>query len=232
MKKNLLVFFGIVLAVAGSVGLMTREDIAGWALPENEHALLIVMIICSLMYAAAVLFVVAGYMSNLTVLQIARGSMIAAMYAVLTLTPGLNAISYGQVQFRISEMLMPLAAFEIAAVPGLWIGCIIANIGSPFGVIDLTFGAGMTLMAAILMRAIGPHWQGLALPVIINAFGVALVLNVASELPYLPSVLWVGLGELGVMAVLGAPLFYLLRKNPAIIGLPQMENNLGPGRGI
>jgi hypothetical protein len=50
---------------------------------------------------------------------------------------------------------------------------------------------------------------------------VALVLNVAGELPYLPSALWVGLGELGVMVVLGAPLFVLLKKNPAIIGLGQ-----------
>ncbi|MFA5810649.1 MAG: QueT transporter family protein [Thermoleophilia bacterium] len=221
MKKNVLVISGIALAVIGSLGLIGREGIVGFALPENDHGMLIVMLVCGLLYASGVLFVVAGYMRNMTVLQIARGAMIAAMYAVLTLSPGLNAISYGQVQFRISEMLMPLAAFEMAAVPGLWIGCIIANIGSPFGAIDLTFGAGMTLVAAIIMRFIGPRWEGMAAPVIVNAFGVALVLNVAGELPYLPSALWVGLGELGVMAVLGAPLFVLLKKNPAIIGLGQ-----------
>lgn len=221
MKKNLLVALGIVLAGVGSVGLIARDALTQWALPENEHGMLIVMLVCGLLYASAVMLVVAGYMRNMTILQIARGAMIAAMYAVLTLTPGLNAISYGQVQFRISEMLMPLAAFEMAAVPGLWIGCIIANIGSPFGIVDLTFGAGMTLLAAVLMRAVGRHWQGLAIPVLVNAFGVALVLNVAGELPYLPSVLWVGLGELGVMAVLGAPMFFMLKRNPAIIGLAQ-----------
>ena len=221
MKKNVLVISGIALAVISSLGLMGREIIVGFALPENDYGMLIVMLVCGLLYASGVLFVVAGYMRNMTVLQIARGAMIAAMYAVLTLSPGLNAISYGQVQFRISEMLMPLAAFEMAAVPGLWIGCIIANIGSPFGAIDLTFGAGMTLLAALIMRSIGRRWEGMAAPAIINALGVALVLHVAGELPYLSSALWVGLGELGVMAVLGAPLFGLLKKNPAIIGLGQ-----------
>ena len=223
MKKNTAVIFGITLALISSLGLIARDRIAGSVLATNERGLLIVMLVCSLLYAAGVLFVAAGYMRNMTVMQIARGAMIAAMYAVLTLSPGLNAISYGQVQFRISEMLMPLAAFEMAAVPGLWIGCIIANIGSPFGVIDLTFGAGMTLIAAIIMRGVGPHWEGMAAPVIVNAFGVALVLNIAGELPYLPSVIWVGLGELGVMVVLGAPLYVLLKRNPAIIGLEQQK---------
>ncbi|MFA6000603.1 MAG: QueT transporter family protein, partial [Thermoleophilia bacterium] len=165
MKKNVPVISGVALAVISSLGLIGRERIVEYALPENDHGMLRVMLVCGLLYASGVSFVVAGYMRNMTVLQIARGAMIAAMYAVLTLSPGLNAISYGQVQFRISEMLMPLAAFEMAAVPGLWIGCIIANIGSPFGAIDLTFGAGMTLVAALIMRSIGPRWEGMAAPV-------------------------------------------------------------------
>lgn len=155
---------------------------------------------------------------------VTRGGIIAAMYVVLTITPGLNAVSFQQVQFRVSEMLMVLAAFDIAAVPGLWIGCMIANaVGSPFGIIDITLGAGLTLAAAAAMRAIGPRWGGLAVPVAVNAFGVAVVLNVAGGLPYWPSVLWVGLGEAGVMAVLGAPLFVLLKNNPALIGLERQR---------
>ncbi len=153
---------------------------------------------------------------------IARAALVAAMYAVLTLSPGISSISFFQVQFRISEMLMPLAAFDAAAVPGLWLGCVIANAaGSPFGILDITLGAGLTLAAALVMYRLGPRWEGLAAPVLINAFGVAVVLNVAGGIPYWPSVLWVGLGEAGVMLVLGAPLFAMLKSNPSILGLEE-----------
>jgi uncharacterized membrane protein len=154
--------------------------------------------------------------------MVTRGAVIAAMYVVLTVSPGLNSISFYQVQFRISEMLMPLAFFELAAVPGLWIGCIIANlIGSPFGVLDITLGAGLTLLAAAFMYKMGPRWEGLAIPVLVNAFGVAVVLSFAGGFPYWPSVLWVGLGEAGVMVVLGAPLYAMLRGNPSLLGLEE-----------
>jgi uncharacterized membrane protein len=154
--------------------------------------------------------------------MVTRGAVIAAMYVVLTVSPGLNSISFYQVQFRISEMLMPLAFFELAAVPGLWIGCVIANfIGSPFGVLDITLGAGLTLLAAALMYKVGPKWEGLMIPVLVNAFGVAVVLNFAGGLPYWPSALWVGLGEAGVMVILGAPLYAMLRSNPSLLGLQE-----------
>ena len=160
---------------------------------------------------------------------VTRGGIIAAMYVVLTVTPGLNAVSYNAVQFRISEMLMPLAAFDIAAVPGLWVGCVIANaIGSPFGILDFTLGAGLTLASALVIYAIGPRWiglAGLAAPVILNAIGVAVVISLASapgdDVLFWPTAVSVGLGELGVMIVLAAPLFVLLKKNPEIIGLEQ-----------
>ncbi|MCL4474159.1 MAG: QueT transporter family protein [Actinobacteria bacterium] len=160
---------------------------------------------------------------------VTRGGVIAAMYVVLTVTPGLNAVSYNAVQFRISEMLMPLAAFDIAAVPGLWIGCIIANaIGSPFGILDLTLGAGLTLASAVVIHLAGSRWIGLgslAAPVIFNALGVALIIMLASApedgVLFWPTAFTVGIGELGVMAVLAAPLFVMLKRNPEIIGLEQ-----------
>lgn len=155
---------------------------------------------------------------------VTRGALIAAMYVVLTVTPGLNAIAFGPVQFRISEMLMALAAFEWAAVPGLWIGCVIANSISQFGILDITLGAGLTLVAALAMRLIGSSWWGLsgfAFPVVLNALGVAFIIVTASppgdEVLFWPTAFSVGAGEAGVMAVLGIPLFVLLKKNPGLI---------------
>lgn len=158
--------------------------------------------------------------------QITRGAVIAAMYVVLTITPGLNAVSFSGLQFRISEMLMPLAAFEVAAVPGLWIGCMIANyLGSPFGWLDVTLGAGLTLASALVIRAAGSRWvslSALSAPVLFNALGVALIIMLASPpqdgVLFWPTAFSVGLGELGVMVVLGAPLFVMLKKNPALLG--------------
>ncbi|MBK5226064.1 MAG: QueT transporter family protein [Thermoleophilia bacterium] len=160
---------------------------------------------------------------------ITRGAVIAAMYVVLTVTPGLNAVSFSGLQFRISEMLMPLAAFDIAAVPGLWIGCMIANyLGSPFGWLDVTLGASLTLVSALVIHAVGSRWTGLAAlsaPVLFNALGVAFIISMASSAEdnvlFWPTAFTVGLGELGVMVVLAAPLFVMLKKNPAIIGLEQ-----------
>ncbi|MDO8737176.1 MAG: QueT transporter family protein [Thermoleophilia bacterium] len=160
---------------------------------------------------------------------ITRGGIIAAMYVVLTVTPGLNAVSFSGVQFRVSEMLMPLAAFDIAAIPGLWIGCMIANyIGSPFGWLDVTLGASLTLFSALIIHAVGSRWIGLSslsAPVLLNAIGVAFIIMVASPaedgILFWPTALSVGIGELGVMVVLAAPLFVMLKKNPELIGLEQ-----------
>jgi len=60
-----------------------------------------------------------------------RAALYAALYAVLTLAPGLNALAYGQVQFRVSEALMVFACVDPAAVPGLTLGTALGNLGSP-----------------------------------------------------------------------------------------------------
>lgn len=161
---------------------------------------------------------------------ITRAGLIAAMYVVLTVTPGLNALSFGPVQFRVSEMLMALAAFEWAAVPGLWIGCMIANSISQFGILDITLGAGLTLVAALGMRLAGNSWWGLsgfAFPVALNALGVAFIIVTASPagdgVLFWPTAASVGAGEAAVMATLGIPLFVLLKRNPELIGLARQH---------
>lgn len=158
---------------------------------------------------------------------ITRGALIAAMYAILTVN--LGPLGFSQVQFRVSEMFMVLACFDSAAVMGLWVGCMLANaigipLGFSFGMLDVTLGSAMTLLAAMAMRAIGPRWPALAMPVITNAFGVALVLSIAGGFPYWPSVLWVGVGESVVMGALGVPLFVMLKNRPSLIGLEGLRS--------
>lgn len=150
---------------------------------------------------------------------VARGALYAALYAVLTVAPGLNALAYGQVQFRLSEALMVFACVDPAAVVGLTVGCAVANLGSPLMPLDPLVGSACTLLAALAMRRLGPRPLALAAPVVTNAFGVAAMLALLLDLPYWASVAWVALGEAAVMATAGAALLVLVRRRGALLGI-------------
>lgn len=88
-------------------------------------------------------------MKNLTTRDIAKIAIVAAIYVVLTITPPLNAISYGAYQFRVSEMLNFLAFYNRKYIIALTIGCMISNFFS-FGLIDVVVGGGSTLIFVTL----------------------------------------------------------------------------------
>ena len=148
-----------------------------------------------------------------------RAAVYAALYAALTLAPGLNALAYGQVQFRVSEALMIFACFDPAAVLGLTAGTAIANLGSPMMPVDTVVGAALTLLAAAIMYVIGPRVVALAAPVVVNAFGVAAMLALLLDLPYWASVVWVGIGEAAVLFTLGLALLLVVRRRRELFGL-------------
>lgn len=148
-----------------------------------------------------------------------RAAVYAALYAVLTLAPGLNALAYGPVQFRVSEALMVFACFDPAAVVGLAVGCAIANLGSPMMPVDTVVGPLLTLAAGGVMYAVGPRVVALAAPVVVNAFGVAGMLAIILDLPYWASVLWVGIGEAAVLFTLGLALLFAVRRHRELFGL-------------
>ncbi len=148
-----------------------------------------------------------------------RAAVYAALYAVLTLAPGLNALAYGQVQFRVSEALMVFACFDPAAVLGLTAGTAIANLGSPMMPVDVVAGSALTLAAGGIMYAVGPRVAALAAPVAVNAFGVAAMLALVLDLPYWASALWVGMGEAAVMFTLGLALLLAVRRRRDLFGL-------------
>ena len=167
-------------------------------------------------------------MKKKTTLYIVQGAVIAALYAALTI--GQNLLLPGSasmaVQFRVAEVLTILAFYTPAAIPGVTLGCFIANIGS-FNALDMIFGTAATLIAAILtyyLRNI--KFKGLPLlamlpPVIINA----VVIGLEIAFFFLPegftvwgfviSGLEVGLGELIVCYAFGIP-FYLAVKRCGI----------------
>lgn len=138
-----------------------------------------------------------------TIRYLAEASVIAAMYAVLTiLIPG----GSGQIQVRVSEALTVLPFFTPSAIPGLFIGCLVANFFVGNGIYDLIFGSLATLLAAFLTRKMPYKSLAPLPPVLVNAVVVAFILKFTANLPILASMGFVALGEVIACYGIGYPL--------------------------
>jgi len=147
---------------------------------------------------------------------IIQGGVIAAIYAVLTIF--FAPISYGQVQVRISEALTILPFFTPAAIPGLFVGCILANVYGGLGPVDIVFGSLATLVAAAMTYGVRKYkWIAPLPPVVINGIVVGIILHVLYDLPLIMSMLWVGFGEAIACYFLGMPLLLSLEKYGKIL---------------
>lgn len=143
--------------------------------------------------------------------QIAYTSIIAALYVALTFV--VWPIAHGSIQFRLSEALTILPALFPTAIPGLAIGCFIANIVSSFGVIDMFLGSFATLIAAFMTFLFRKRLYLAAIPpVLINAFVVPIIFIYSGDLAYWYNVGTVFLGQFVVIYVIGLPLTYALKR--------------------
>lgn len=175
--------------------------------------------------------------------DIARMGAIAALYAGCTLVTMLflGNLAWGPVQFRVSEALCALALFTPAAVPGLTLGCVIANVANialsgtgMLGLLDVVFGSLATFAGALFTWKMRRHpLVALAGPVVANAVIVpaylpillqatgfytipftSISLDGAWPLMYLFGLVSTGLGEAVIMYVLGYPLARSLARAP------------------
>ena len=149
-----------------------------------------------------------------SVLFLAQGAMIAAIYVVLTLV--FAPFSYGEVQVRISEALTILPLFTPAAIPGLFVGCLISNILGGCVLPDIIFGSLATLIGAVgtyMLRRQNKFLAPLP-PIIANVLIVPFVLRYAYQVPLsIPfMMLTVGIGEVISCGVLGMVLHTALNK--------------------
>lgn len=142
--------------------------------------------------------------------HLVQGALIAAIYAVLTIA--FAPISYGEIQVRISEALTILPMFTPAAIPGLFVGCIIANIYGGNGMIDIVFGSLATLIAAFLSHKMPKAWMVPLPPIIVNGIVVGFILNYLYQLPLAVTMGWVALGQTIACYGLGYPLALVLEK--------------------
>ena len=157
-------------------------------------------------------------MRDKKVLFITQAAMIAAIYVVVTVV--FSAFSFGEVQVRISEALTILPLFTSAAIPGLFIGCIIGNAMGGAIVLDVVFGSIATLVGAVGSWLLRRHKYLVPLPpIIMNVLIVPFVLRYGYGIP-LPipfMMLTVGLGEVISCGVLGYVLMFALNKVKHVI---------------
>jgi len=168
-------------------------------------------------------------MLKISTRKIAFAGAVAAIYAALTIA--LNFIGFGPIQFRVAEALCILPFFFPFSVWGLFIGCILANLISPYP-LDIIVGSAATLIAALCTLLIGRAgrdnfvMKALACfpPVIINAVFIGALIayymvggvEAGAFMPaFFINALQVGLGQAAVLYAIGLPLMVYLPRSGA-----------------
>lgn len=156
-------------------------------------------------------------------IYLTRGALIAALYVALTFVSSLMGLSSGPIQLRLSEALTILPVIFPEAIPGLFIGCLIANLLTGAVIWDVIFGSLATLIGAAgayFLRKLPRKliWLATLPTVLSNALVVPLVIIFAygASDAYGFLFLTVGLGELLSAGVLGTILYRLLIRTRAL----------------
>lgn len=152
---------------------------------------------------------------NKSVKYIAIGGIIAAMYVVLTYVCSLMGLSSGAVQVRFSEALCILPCFMPAAIPGLFVGCLLSNLLTGCALWDVVFGSLATLIGACgtyLLRK--NRFLAAVPPIMANTIIVPFVLRLVYEVP---DAMWflfltVFIGEFISIGILGELLYSVIKK--------------------
>lgn len=148
--------------------------------------------------------------------RLVKTALIAAIYAVLTII--LAPISYGPVQFRLSEILVLLAFIDPIYIIGLTLGCFLANLFGGLGIMDLVFGTIATFLSvsaiSLTSKFIKHRLTSLIIsslwPTIFNGVIIGWMLNYVLQVPLFLTMFQVGIGEFVVVTIIGVPVFKLI----------------------
>ena len=166
-------------------------------------------------------------MKKFSTKRLCRAGIIAALYAALTYA--FIPFAFGPFQIRPAEALCILPLFYVEAIPALWIGCMLSNLGSPYFVYDVLIGSLATLLAAFSTYMVGVFVKkdgirftvGGIFPVLINAFVIPLIIVFLCgggegystlSAAYFAYVTSIGVTELIWVYLLGWPLYTSVKK--------------------
>lgn len=149
--------------------------------------------------------------------ELTKTALVAALYVAVTIL--LSVISFGAVQLRLSEMFNYLALYNKRYVVAVTMGVILANFMSPTWMLDVPVGGIATFLVLILCRTVTKKITNEIVRMVVTAlifaismFTVAGQLSILADLPFWPTWLAVGLGELLSMTVGGIVIYFLNKK--------------------
>jgi len=137
-----------------------------------------------------------------------KASLIAGIYIALILAQiPMGNLAFGPIQLRVAEGLTLLPLVEKAAVPGLFVGCLLSNLilasYSGFGLVDIIGGSLVTLLAAYLTSKMPNKVLGTLPPILLNGFIVSIWVSYYTNVPYWAT--WLGItgGEAASVILFG-----------------------------
>lgn len=148
-----------------------------------------------------------------------QAAMIAALYVVFTFLANAMGIASQVIQVRFSEALTILPYFTPAAIPGLFIGCLLANILTGCAIPDIVFGSLATLIGAVFTYKLRKNkWLAPVPPILSNVIVVPFVLLYAYGVrPLWFSFITIAIGEVISCGLLGMLLLFTLNKYRSVL---------------
>jgi len=161
---------------------------------------------------------------------IVKTAIIAATYAVLTIL--LAPISYGPIQFRVSEVMVLLVFIDKRYFTGIALGTFLAGLFSPYGMLDAIVGTLATIVALGgiigIKHALGDNFKSLViaslLPTIANGIIIGGLISYTANIPFLIAALQVAFGEFVVVSIVGVIVIRWIQKNEKILSLLKIHD--------
>lgn len=150
--------------------------------------------------------------------KLVRISVTAALYVVLTLA--LPAIAYGPIQFRLSEVMTLLAFIDPFYILPLTLGCAIANIGSPFGIIDVIIGSFASFLALYSMSKTKNIYVASLFPTLFCILiGLEILFLSKEPINFFLITGQIMISEFVVVSIIGVSLFKFIEKNDYMMNM-------------
>lgn len=167
--------------------------------------------------------------NKVSVQRIVQLSAVAALYAIFTLITA--PISYFGIQFRFSEILVLLVFFRKDYAISIIIGCFVANLFGPLGVLDITLGVLQTVVAVLLISRsknlfLSALYPVITMPIIALELYLAINLGIIEPVPFWILLLTTFAGEAVVMILFAYPIMHILRKNHKFLELIDANRNV------